>query len=254
MQSMEQAAAAIQSLNGSFPRGATQPLLVRYADSPGAPAGRGWGAGWWLGAACCSQRCESMPRNTAASCPAKKQRPVLWTHTSGPLPPSPPSSLPTCPSPPAAEKAAKQARKERMIQKQATTAGIPGFGNGSLLAAQLQQQLLGLTLNGGHHGMGSSMGGSPDLSVELTSPIPLMDGFKDSNGVLPQGVLQQQATAAALAGSTGGASIYIKGMPEDSDKLWLYEKFARWVDWWGGWCGVGGWMEPLQVAGGRVGW
>lgn len=36
LQSMEQAAAAIQALNGSFPRGATQPLLVRYADSPGA--------------------------------------------------------------------------------------------------------------------------------------------------------------------------------------------------------------------------
>lgn len=35
LQSMEQAAAAIQALNGSFPRGATQPLLVRYADSPG---------------------------------------------------------------------------------------------------------------------------------------------------------------------------------------------------------------------------
>ncbi len=36
MQSVEQAAVAIQTLNGSFPRGATQPLLVRYADSPGA--------------------------------------------------------------------------------------------------------------------------------------------------------------------------------------------------------------------------
>ena len=36
MQSLEQGAAAIQALNGSFPRGATQPLLVRFADSPGA--------------------------------------------------------------------------------------------------------------------------------------------------------------------------------------------------------------------------
>ena len=37
MQGIEQAAVAIQTLNGSFPRGATQPLLVRFADSPGAP-------------------------------------------------------------------------------------------------------------------------------------------------------------------------------------------------------------------------
>lgn len=36
MQSVDQAAASIQTLNGSFPRGASQPLLVRYADSPGA--------------------------------------------------------------------------------------------------------------------------------------------------------------------------------------------------------------------------
>ena len=41
MQSLEQSAAAIQALNGSFPRGATQPLLVRFADSPGARGQRG---------------------------------------------------------------------------------------------------------------------------------------------------------------------------------------------------------------------
>lgn len=35
LQSVEQASAAIHALNGSFPRGAQQPLLVRYADSPG---------------------------------------------------------------------------------------------------------------------------------------------------------------------------------------------------------------------------
>lgn len=43
MQSIDQAAAAIQALNGSFPRGAAQPLLVRYADSPGVRC--------WCGAA-----------------------------------------------------------------------------------------------------------------------------------------------------------------------------------------------------------
>lgn len=37
------------------------------------------------------------------------------------------------------------------------------------------------------------------------------------------------ASAAPPARPHGGAgcSIYIKGMPEDADKLWLYEKFSR---------------------------
>ncbi|KAL4430958.1 hypothetical protein ABPG75_006214 [Micractinium tetrahymenae] len=174
MQSMEQAAAAIQALNGSFPRGATQPLLVRYADSP-------------------------------------------------------------------AEKAAKQARKERLMHKQATGAGL--LGGNPLLAAQLQQQLLGLAINGGNNrsmtlptsNSISSMGNSPDLSSDLTSTmLSPLDGYQDSTGSsgLPAAaVLAQQAAAAAAAAGPGnpgvGASIYIKGMPEDADKLWLYEKFAR---------------------------
>ena len=44
---------------------------------------------------------------------------------------------------PAAEKAAKQARKERLLQKQGVGQAAM-FGGGNLLAAQLQQQLLGL--------------------------------------------------------------------------------------------------------------
>ena len=59
-----------------------------------------------------------------------------------------------------------------------------------------------------------------------------IDGFTDSagsGGMLPAAAaLQQQAAAGA------GASVYIKGMPEDADKLWLYEKFAR----FGGICSV----------------
>lgn len=58
----------------------------------------------------------------------------------GALPCSSQSLLPRCP---AAEKAAKQARKERLLHKQATGMGLL-VGNNSLLAAQLQQQLLGL--------------------------------------------------------------------------------------------------------------
>ena len=71
----------------------------------------------------------------------------------------------------------------------------------------------------------SSLGGaSPQRSEEL-SPMPLpMDGYAD----LPAAaVLQQQAGLAGLP-ANGAASLYIKGMPEDADKLWLYEKFARW--------------------------
>lgn len=43
---------------------------------------------------------------------------------------------------PAAEKAAKQARKERLLNKQPSPAGL--LGGNALLAAHLQQQLLGL--------------------------------------------------------------------------------------------------------------
>ena len=60
-----------------------------------------------------------------------------------------------------------------------------------------------------------------------------IEGFTDSSGggMLPSAAsLQQQQAAAAGA----GASVYIKGMPEDADKLWLYEKFSR----FGGICSV----------------
>jgi hypothetical protein len=69
------------------------------------------------------------------------------------------------------------------------------------------------------------MGGSPDLSADLPAVLSPLDGYSDSSGSggLPSAaVLQQQA---ALVSS--GASIYIKGMPEGADKLWLFEKFAR---------------------------
>lgn len=56
-----------------------------------------------------------------------------------------------------------------------------------------------------------------------------LDSFQDGSlAPAASAVLQQQAALAAQGGSTTGASIYIKGMPEDADKLWLYEKFARW--------------------------
>lgn len=154
MQSVDQAAASIQTLNGSFPRGASQPLLVRYADSP-------------------------------------------------------------------AEKAAKQARKERLVQKQTPSIFAPN----NLLAAQLQQQLLGLAINGnGGHMSAGTLTSSPDLSGDL--PSVLLDSFQDGSGSLCSTSFQQQAMLGGAAPSSA-ASIYIKGMPETADKLWLYEKFAR---------------------------
>ena len=119
-----------------------------------------------------------------------------------------------------------------MIQKQ--TSGPSLVGGNTLLAAQLQQQLLGLAIggsNGRSMGLGNgSMGNSsnsPELSGDLGSmQLSGLDGY-GQDGMLPQAVLQQQAVAALSASPGTGASIYIKGMPEDADKLWLYEKFAR---------------------------
>jgi hypothetical protein len=90
---------------------------------------------------------------------------------------------------------------------------------------------------------GSMAGSSPELSADLPSMLGSLDGssYTDGNGSgsgggLPPAtaMLQQQAAMAAAAtaasaASITGASIYLKGMPEESDKLWLYEKFARWA-------------------------
>ncbi len=76
-----------------------------------------------------------------------------------------------------------------------------------------------------------SLGNSPELSSDLPSAMLSSLDYSDSSGSggLPSAAsLAQQAASAAASGGAGiGASIYIKGMPEDSDKLWLYEKFAR---------------------------
>jgi hypothetical protein len=264
MQSVDQAAAAIQALNGSFPRGAAQPLLVRYADSPGmwcrcgvtALSGRAGGAG--------RLHQEALP-------------PTL-----------------------AAEKAAKQARKERLMQKQASSTSSL-LGTNTLLAAQLQQQLLGLvsvgpcvraggsistnvpglgllgwlsqqlpvdplpppalqamSSSGRQLQLSSGITGSPDLPGDLPTMLS-MDGFSDSSGSLTtasSAVLGQQPPVLGPphgVGPGGASSLYIKGMPEDADKLWLYEKFARCVcggggggGWGGG--GGGGWAARGDVA------
>ena len=60
-------------------------------------------------------------------------------------------------------------------------------------------------------------------------PPPRPTHCSSSGGLPAAAVLHQQAALAAAAAPGGGASIYIKGMPEDADKLWLYEKFARWA-------------------------
>lgn len=67
---------------------------------------------------------------------------------------------------------------------------------------------------------------SPDLSGDL--PSVLLDSFQDGSGSLCSTSFQQQAMLGGAAPSSA-ASIYIKGMPETADKLWLYEKFARWA-------------------------
>ena len=91
---------------------------------------------------------------------------------------------------------------------------------------------------------GSMAGSSPELSADLPSMLGSLDGSSYADGGSGNGaglppaatMLQQQAAMAAAAAATAssaasvtGASIYIKGMPEESDKLWLYEKFARWA-------------------------
>jgi RNA recognition motif-containing protein len=46
-----------------------------------------------------------------------------------------------------------------------------------------------------------------------------------ATGPMPDGAWAGAPPARPHGGA--GCSIYIKGMPEDADKLWLYEKFSR---------------------------
>ena len=74
------------------------------------------------------------------------------------------------------------------------------------------------------------MTSSPELSTGELPNMLSLEGYQDSASSLPPAAMlqqQQAAAAAAMAAPGSGASIYIKGMPEDADKLWLYEKFAR---------------------------
>lgn len=74
--------------------------------------------------------------------------------------------------------------------------------------------------------------GSPDLPGDLPTMLS-MDGFSDSSGSLTTASSTVLAPLPPVlgpshgAGPGGASSLYIKGMPEDADKLWLYEKFAR---------------------------
>lgn len=78
-------------------------------------------------------------------------------------------------------------------------------------------------------GLAGSLGaGSPQRSEDLGMPGLSVDSYGELPGAAA--VLQPSALPAVSAASGGAAaSLYIKGMPEDADKLWLYEKFARWV-------------------------
>lgn len=80
-------------------------------------------------------------------------------------------------------------------------------------------------------GLSGSLGaGSPNRSEDLGMSGLAVDGYSDLSAatVLQTPALQGAPQMAAASGSAA-ASLYIKGMPEDADKLWLYEKFARWV-------------------------
>jgi hypothetical protein len=119
------------------------------------------------------------------------------------------------------------------MQKQASSTSSL-LGTNTLLAAQLQQQLLGLAMSssGRQLQLSSGITGSPDLPGDLPTMLS-MDGFSDSSGSLTtasSAVLGQQPPVLGPphgVGPGGASSLYIKGMPEDADKLWLYEKFAR---------------------------
>jgi hypothetical protein len=73
----------------------------------------------------------------------------------------------------------------------------------------------GLLAGAGH---GFTTGGGLDMTRAASVPDA---AWINSTG-LPNAssVLQKTATG-------GGSSIYIKGLPENADKLWLYEKFSR---------------------------
>lgn len=124
------------------------------------------------------------------------------------------------------EKAAKAARKERVGMKGAVTQPVaPVFGQ-SALADQLQRQIMDLTLC-----QVGQFGGDIPTSV-LQSSLLRASGNSSSESVFSEsGPIGWALQPGAIAPSNGhqgrGCSIYIKGMPEDADKLWMYEKFAR---------------------------
>lgn len=94
-------------------------------------------------------------------------------------------------------------------------------------------------------GLSGSLGaGSPQRSEDLGMSSLAVDSYGDLPAAAA--VLQSPALPQVSAASAGGAaSLYIKGMPEDADKLWLYEKFARWAA--GRQLGVDGGASSLLV-------
>lgn len=79
-------------------------------------------------------------------------------------------------------------------------------------------------------GLSGSLGaGSPNRSEDLGMSGLAVDGYSDLSAATVLQTPTLQGAPQMVAASGNAASLYIKGMPEDADKLWLYEKFARWV-------------------------
>ena len=72
----------------------------------------------------------------------------------------------------------------------------------------------------GFPGAGGQLGGGPAFG-DTASWLASSGGGSTPGGAMSASQLQSNRTTGQ------GCSIYIKGMPEDADKLWLYEKFSR---------------------------
>jgi hypothetical protein len=117
-----------------------------------------------------------------------------------------------------AEKAAKAARKERAPRG---GAGAPGAAGVLALQEALQRQLLELALAQGSGGLASAFGAPAAQALDVLS------GAFGAYAAAPAPPPGLGGAGAPRGGAAAGCSVYVKGLPEGADKLWMYEKFAR---------------------------
>jgi len=70
---------------------------------------------------------------------------------------------------------------------------------------------------------------SGNLDIAASSMLPgtsIQVGMPE-DGWIADALPKLPGVRGQSTSTNGGSSIYIKGLPEDADKLWLYEKFSR---------------------------